>query len=67
MTNRQWLLCPRCGGKTRVQVRPDTKLVNFPLFCPKCKGETLISLDNHNLIIVKEPDANDTEPMTSVF
>lgn len=40
----QWLLCPICGGKTRVKLRKDTKLINFLLFCPKCKRETLISV-----------------------
>ena len=37
-----WVFCPVCGGKTREKVRPDTILVNFPLFCPKCKHETII-------------------------
>ena len=27
-----WLRCPRCGGKTRTQVRPHTVLEDFPLF-----------------------------------
>ena len=30
-----WLRCPRCGGKTRTQLRPHTVLEDFPLFCPK--------------------------------
>ena len=34
-----WLLCPVCGNKTRLKVRTDTELVNFPLYCPKCKQE----------------------------
>lgn len=41
-----WLLCPVCGNKTRLKVRPDTELVNFPLYCPKCKRETLIGICN---------------------
>lgn len=32
-----WVLCPVCGNKTRLNVREDTELENFPLFCPKCK------------------------------
>lgn len=39
-----WLLCPVCGNKTRLKVRPDTELVNFPLYCPKCKQETLVNV-----------------------
>ena len=41
---RQWLLCPVCRNKTRLQIRKDTELKNFPLFCPKCKQETLINV-----------------------
>ena len=33
----EWLLCPKCGGKTRTQIRTHTVLEDFPLFCPKCK------------------------------
>lgn len=29
----QWLLCPVCHGKTRVRIREDTVLHNFPLPC----------------------------------
>ena len=32
-----WLRCPKCGGKTRTQLRPHTVLEDFPLFCPKCR------------------------------
>ena len=32
-----WLCCPKCGGKTRTQIRQHTVLEDFPLFCPKCK------------------------------
>ena len=26
----EWLRCPKCGGKTRVQTRPHTVLEDFP-------------------------------------
>lgn len=48
----EWLMCPRCEGKTRVKVRKDTKLINFPLFCPKCKLEVLVSVEDFKLKIV---------------
>ena len=35
----EWIHCPVCGNKTRVQIRQDTELKNFPLFCPKCKQD----------------------------
>ena len=39
----EWILCPFCGSKTRLKIRADTVLENFPLYCPKCKHETLIA------------------------
>ena len=30
----KWILCPICGSKTRLKIRADTELKNFPLFCP---------------------------------
>ena len=59
----RWVLCPICGNKTRTKVRYDTVLENFPLFCPKCKQETVISMVKQNILIIKEPDALDAEPM----
>ncbi|RHG57914.1 conjugal transfer protein [Ruminococcus sp. AM22-13] len=53
----EWLLCPICSNKTRLKVRKDTELINFPLFCPKCKKESLINVNNLKETIVKEPDA----------
>ena len=57
MPKIEWVLCPVCNNKTRIKIRPDTVLENFPLFCPKCKQETLISVIQSKLIIHKEPDA----------
>lgn len=39
-----WILCPKCGNKSRTKVYPDTVLVRFPLYCPKCKRQYCISL-----------------------
>ncbi len=57
MNTQRWILCPICGNKTRVRVRQDTELKNFPLFCPKCKKESLISFRNEKMYTVTEPDA----------
>ncbi|MDD3416625.1 MAG: cysteine-rich KTR domain-containing protein [Lachnospiraceae bacterium] len=51
----KWLLCPICGNKTRDRIREDTELKNFPLFCPKCKQETIISVQQMNMTVIKEP------------
>ena len=53
----EWILCPFCGSKTRLKIRDDTVLENFPLYCPKCRKESLINVKNQIVTIVKEPDA----------
>ena len=57
ITSYHWILCPICGSKTRLQIREDTVLENFPLYCPKCKHETLIAVHKLNMSVIKEPDA----------
>jgi len=52
-----WLLCPNCQNKTRIKIREDTILTNFPLFCHKCKKETLVNVEKFNIFVIKEPDA----------
>ncbi len=55
----QWVICPICKNKTRVRLREDTILRNFPLFCPKCKQESLIEAEKLKVsrIMKTEPDA----------
>ena len=53
----EWLLCPICKSKTRIKLREDTELKNFPLYCPKCKLETLVNIKKLKTTIIKEPDA----------
>ncbi len=57
MKIEKWLLCPVCGSKTRLKLREDTILENFPLYCPKCRQETLIRVQQMNMSVIKEPDA----------
>ena len=54
---KDWILCPVCRNKTRLKVRPDTILQNFPLHCPKCRQETLINVKQQNMSVLREPDA----------
>ena len=49
--------CPVCGSKTRDRIREDTILRNYPLYCPKCKQQTLIEVQNLQVTVIKEPDA----------
>lgn len=55
--NMEWVACPFCQSKTRIKIREDTELKNFPLYCPKCKHETLIDILQMNISVIKEPDA----------
>ncbi len=54
MAETQWIHCPVCGNKTRVKLRKDSVLVNFPLFCPKCKNESIIKANGLKVVIQKE-------------
>ncbi len=54
MNTNDWIKCPVCNNKTRVQMRPDTELKNFPLFCPKCKQESLIEVRNLQITVIPE-------------
>lgn len=63
MDKTEWILCPLCGSKTRNKVREDTVLINYPLYCPKCRQETLIEAKNLQVIVIREPDTLDAEPM----
>ena len=51
MNKTEWILCPICGSKTRVQIREDTELKNFPLYCPKCKQETIINVQGMEITL----------------
>lgn len=53
----QWIYCPVCNNKTRIQIREETVMKSFPLFCPKCKKETVIDVKENCIVIVTEPDA----------
>ena len=53
----EWVKCPVCKNKTRIKMREDTVLKNFPLFCPKCKQESLIDIRHFVIKVIEEPDA----------
>jgi uncharacterized protein YbaR (Trm112 family) len=53
----EWVVCPICNNKTRIKIREDTIMENFPLFCPKCKQEKIINVQNLQITVIKEPDA----------
>ena len=51
--NENWILCPVCGNKTRLQIRTDTELKNFPLYCPKCRQKSLIDAKDLQVTVIK--------------
>ena len=63
MEKSNWLYCPICHNKTRLKIRKDTELKNFPLYCPKCKNESLINARQNIVTLIREPDTLDAEPM----
>lgn len=63
MIKVEWVRCPVCQSKTRHRIREDSVLKNYPLYCPKCRQETLIEAKNLQVMVIKEPDASDAEPM----
>ena len=56
MNMMEWVICPICNNKTRIKIRKDTQLKNFPLYCPKCKKESLIC-ENRNYQRARRLDA----------
>lgn len=52
-----WLCCPKCGGKTKTQIRLHTVLDDFHLFCPKCRYSCVIRFQNGKLEEIRRPDA----------
>lgn len=50
--NAIWLLCPICHNKTRIKIKENTVLKNFPLFCPKCKQESLINAERLTVSVI---------------
>lgn len=58
MEGNQWILCPVCKSKTRIQIRKETELKFFPLFCPKCKRETLIHVKEQRVSVVETEEVN---------
>ena len=51
---KKWVLCPICGGKTRLQLLETTVLRDFPLCCPKCKREMLIGAVNYKVKLMSQ-------------
>lgn len=53
MYKTEWICCPVCENKTRLQIRADTEVKNLPLYCPKCRQESLIDVKDLQAIVIK--------------
>ena len=56
MNKTEWIRCPVCWNKTRLQIREDTEPKNFPLYCPKCEQESLIEAKDLQVTVIKNQD-----------
>lgn len=56
LNKTEWLRCPVCKNKTRVQIRKDIELTPFPLYCPKCKQESLIDVKEMAVFVCSDKD-----------
>jgi hypothetical protein len=45
MQETKWIICPICGGKTRIQVRENTILLN-------CKKETILNFQKNKISVI---------------
>ena len=57
MVSSEWVSCPVCGNKTRLQIRKDTELKYFSLYYPKCRQENLIDAKDLQVTVIKEIEA----------
>ena len=53
MNITEWVRCPVCRNKPRLQIRADKELKNFPLYCPKCRQESLIDAKDLQVTVIK--------------
>ena len=63
MQKQKWILCPVCNNKTRLRIREDTEIKNFPLYCPKCKQENLINVKKSEYFSYHRARRVDAEPI----
>ena len=55
--NANWIVGRVYANTPRDRIIENTILKNYPLYCPKCKQQTLIEVQNLQVTVIKEPDA----------
>lgn len=39
-------VCPICGRQTTQRIRPETVLINFPLWCKNCRRDAIVNTES---------------------
>ena len=50
----QWIICPKCGEKTKVKLQKSTIMKNFLLYCHKCKKEFTVDVQNFIVTVIEK-------------
>ena len=50
----KWIICPKCGEKTKVKLQASTIMKNFLLYCHRCKQEFTVDVQNFIVTIVEK-------------
>ena len=50
----QWIICPKCGEKTKVKLQESTVMKNFLLYCHRCKKELIVDVQNFIVTVVEK-------------
>ena len=54
MKETQWIICPKCGEKTKVKLQKSTIMKNFLLYCHRCKKEFTVDVQNFIVTVVEK-------------
>ena len=49
----KWIICPKCGEKTKVKLQESTIMKNFLLYCHRCKKEFTVDVQNFIVTVIK--------------
>ena len=50
----KWIICPKCGEKTKVKLQESTIMKNFLLYCHRCKKEFTVDVQNFIVTVVEK-------------
>lgn len=65
MIKNNWILCPICGNKTRVKIRENTILENFPPVLSEVQAGNHYQCETISYNSYQRARRKDVEPMTT--